>query len=168
MGKATAINLLDEGFRKEQFGVSLDSDFSGASEKYLEQVLLRAELWAKYKLGDAAYASATVNGATTALQHAFHQIVIAETKYAAALLWDRRAKFSDSGAAISLQNMEYLNRREYIAHATSAMDCAERALAEAAIALGISLDAIIEGSGFAVGHVETGRYPVASESALND
>ena len=163
-GKATTADLTAEGFRESQFGADAGA---GSWAGYLTAVLLRAECWARYKLGDAAYASATSDAATSALLHAYHQIVIAETQYAASLLWERRTKFVDSGAAIGNQGLDYLNRREYIAHATAAMDAAEAALCEAALALGVEIGTIVDGSGVSVGHVETGRYPVASESALN-
>jgi hypothetical protein len=160
-GKATAQDLIDEGFRATQFGAvaAFESD-------YLPAALLPAELWARDSLGDAAYDSATPIAATTALKYAAAQIRRAETMHAAATLWRRRAVAVDSNAVGGLTGFEAANRREYLGHADAAEALAREYLGDAASRLGVALADNTPGSEISVGHVETGRFPVASTTAV--
>lgn len=160
-GKATAQNLIDEGFRAEQFGTP-----AGFESDFLPGVLLPAELWARDALGDTAYDAAADNAATASLKYACTQLRTAEIAHASATLWRRRLAAIDSNAVAGQTGLEYLNRREYLAHAEAAEARAREYLGYAATRLGVALADNTPGSAISVGHVETGRYPVASATAV--
>lgn len=160
-GKAVAQDLINEGFRVDQFGAP-----AGFESDFLPDVLLAAELWARDALGDTAYDSAAKDAATVALKLAFQQLRTAEVAHASAALWRRRALAVDSNAVAGQTGLEYLNRREYLEHATAAEARARESLGYAATRLGITLDDNTPGSAIAVGHVETGRFPAASSTAV--
>lgn len=160
-GKATPQDLVDEGFRATQFGVP-----AGFETDFLPAALLPAELWARDALGDAAYDSATPAALTTPLKYAAAQIRRAETQHTAATLWRRRAAAVDSNAVGGLTGFEAANRREYLAHADAAEELARAYLGDAATRLGVLIDDNVPGSAISVGHVETGRFPAASDTAV--
>lgn len=160
-GKATAQDIVDEGFREELFGAP-----AGFFDTWLPRLLLDAELWARLQIGDAAYDSAVVNAGTTPLRAAWSKLVQAEVHFAVSHIWRRRMVVVEANAVASLSGLEYLNRREYLAHSDDAMARAWAALREAGDHLGVAVPDAYEGSAIAVGHVETGRFPAASSTAV--
>jgi hypothetical protein len=160
VGKAVAQDLVDAGFREELFpgAVGFDSD-------YLPRVLTAAATWSEALVGEAAYASATKTAATAKLRAAFESLRAAEIAQAGAELWKRRAAMVEGNAVNGLQDPG--------ANRLSFTDIADRFAAEArdhieraAAWLGVSIDDTTPGSAIAVGHVETGRYPAASSTAV--
>ena len=157
MPKAIIQNLKDEGFRAEQFGAETGFDF----DAFLTTLTAEAGRWAESKVGATLYA------ATVADSFAFDCLVRAETCHAAARLWKRRAGFVDSNAQLGRESPLYLERREYLAHAAAAMDCANGALADALRDLGLDASVLGDVPAMASGYIETGRYPISSAAPLN-
>lgn len=150
MPKVTVQQVKDAGFRAEQFGTSgaPSSTVTGANfDAYLAPVLADAETWASDIVGTAGYAAAT--GA------ALLRIRNAELCFVKAVLWRRRMAFVDSNTQSGLdgQSSEYLNRREFEAHARDADACAERWMQQ-------YLDGgpAIGDAGVRMGHATTGPY----------
>jgi hypothetical protein len=161
VGKAVAQDLVDAGFREELFpGVV------GFLSDYLPRVLTAAARWAEALIGDAAYASATASATTAKLRAAFEALRAAEIAAGSAELWERRAATVEANAVAGLTGLEYLNRREYFEQARQARERAREHIERAAAWLDVSIDDTTPGSGIAVGHVETGRYPAASATAV--
>lgn len=153
MAKATVQNLLDAGFRPEQFGSP--PDFEGDTG-YLGKVLTVSGRWAEQRFGLAAYAVvAAPSFVHDALAHA-------ETYHASAQLWRRRVGFLDANAMASRDaGFEYLNRREMLAHASECDDQAELWIGKA-----IDGPASVDGSAIAVGLVESGRFDPIVDGAV--
>lgn len=157
MSKATIQNVQDEGFRAEQFGGEAAFDF----DAFLTALVGEAGRWAQAKVGATLYA------ATTADSYAFDCLARAETCFAASRLWKRRAGFHDSSAQVGREGGQYLERREYLAHADAAMNCANAALADALRELGVDVNVIGDAPAMASGYIETGRFAVTSAAPLN-
>lgn len=147
MSKASAQDLIDAGFRAAQFGTP--ADFS----VYLAPLLADATVWVTDAIGSATYAAA--NDGIVALR-----IKRAEICYVKAELWRRRASFIDGNAQSALEGSAgmYLDRREYLAHATEADACAQFNVD--LINNGGDTQAI--GSGVAMGYAETGPFVVTA------
>lgn len=147
MGKAAAQNLTDAGFRAEQFGTP--ADFAA----YVGAILADASTWASAAVGTTTYANAT--------GLAELNLKRAEIAFAKAELWRRRAAFIDANAESSLEtaNVAYLNRREYLAHATAADDEAQRYI-DLVLSGG---DVTALGGGVAMGYAETGPFAVTPQ-----
>lgn len=154
MAKATIQNVLDEGFRPEQFGFQPDA-LTGwnAPGGYVDTIVTEAGLWAADKVGSAVYA------ATTTPSYALNCLRRAEVEYCRATLFKRRIAFFDSSAHVGLQTALHAERRGYAADAERAMDCAWYFIAEAQRALGIDPSTTMTGTGASMTVVETGRYP---------
>jgi len=153
MAKATVQNLLDAGFRPEQFGSP--PNFEG-NDGYLGLVVTASGRWAEQRYGVAAYASVSAGS------FAFDALAHAETYHASAQLWRRRVGFLDANAMASRDDgFAYLNRREMIAHAT---EC--DAQAEFWIAKAIDGAGSVDGSAIALGLVESGRFDPVVEGAV--
>ncbi len=159
MSKATTTNVRDEGFRAVQFGGAFADD--AAFNTYLSELLTEAENWLKAQLGAAIY------DAATAPSYGFDCLKRAELCFVSGRLWKRRAAFLDSQGNTGLQQSAYLERREYLAHAQSAADCAGEWLAKAAKTLGVDIDDFDGVGGFATGYIETGPFPQSSAEPLN-
>lgn len=157
MPKATITDITNAGFRAEQFGSP--ADWLTASTGYVAVELARAGRWVEARIGATAYAAATAG------TYLFDLLVQAETQLVASVLWRRRASYTDGNVVVGLQEGQYLERREYLAQADAAFAAAEQAISDALVESGAA--AQIPGSGISVGHVETGRYDIASEAALN-
>lgn len=153
MPYATAQHLRDEGWRPEQFGGAI-FDF----DAYLGAVIADAALWVAAKLG-AAYV-----GATGYVQSCARR---AEIHMAGAMLFKRRATFVDSGATQGLERQAYLERRGYMEDAARLHECALATLRDALLFLGLPTDALNDAPALAVGHIETGPYPLTSAEATN-
>jgi hypothetical protein len=156
MPKATIQNVKDEGFRTEQFG-----GIGATFDAYLTPIVDEAGRWTEASLGASLYA------AQTNPSRAFDLLKRAEVCYASATLWKRRAAFIDSGATHNMQAPQYLERREYLAHAQAAMDCATSSLSQVMGLLGVSTGALDGVPAFATGYIETGRFPQTSPAPLN-
>lgn len=162
MGKAAIQDVLDEGFRPEQFGFASGNTGNwNASGGYIDKVLQQASRWAENYIGAPTYAAAAAN------TYVGDALARAEICYAKSVLFTRRVAFIDSGGTVSMGavDVQYLNRREMIAHANAAWECAQSNLAEAIRATGGDPDAIYGGSSF--GHIETGALPIAVTGAIN-
>lgn len=159
-GKATAQDIVDEGFREELFGAP-----AGFFDTWLPRLLLDAELWARLQIGDAAYDSAVVNAGTTPLRAAWSKLVQAEVYLTVARLWERRVVTVEGNAVQGLEDPG-ANRAAYLEHAAAYTTKAWAALREAGDHLGVAVPDAYEGSAIAVGHVETGRFPAASSTAV--
>ena len=151
MPKVTAQHVKDAGFRAEQFGTPGAAPgvvVSGADfDAYLTPVLADAETWASDIVGATPYAAAT--GATLLrLRHA-------ELCYVKAVLWRRRMAFIDSNGQSGLDGngSEYLNRREFEAHAKEADACAAHWMQQV-----IDGGPLLQDAGVRMGHVESGPY----------
>lgn len=160
-GKATAQDLIDAGFGPDQFGAV--TDWLGT---FLPDILLLSELWARTALGEPAYDAATPTALTLPNKHAAALIRRAETYHGAAELWRRRAAAVDRNAVAGLSDQAFLNRREYLAHAVEAESTARDLLSRAGEVLGIVIDDASPGSALSVGHVESGRFPTTSTTAV--
>ncbi len=147
MGKAAAQDLIDAGFRAEQYGTP--ADFSA----YVTAILVDASTWASAAVGTTTYA----NAAGLSLLN----LKRAEIAFAKAELWRRRAAFIDANAESALEtaNLAYLNRREYLAQATAADDEAQRYI-DLVLSGG---DALATVGGIAMGYAETGPFPVTPQ-----
>lgn len=160
MSIATIQDILDEGFRAPQFGLP-DKQAAGWSDPdgYLDRVLRQASRWASEKIG-SAYASLVPNS------YAGDCTARAETCYVKHVLFKRRVAFLDSSgvAGAGARDVQYLDRREMLAHAESAWQCAQDAIAEAIRATGGDPTETMSG-GASFGHVETGRFPLLSGGA---
>ncbi|HPG93673.1 MAG TPA: hypothetical protein PLR28_03855 [Dokdonella sp.] len=157
MAKATIQNMLDEGFRPEQFGFqgSATSGWNNAGG-YLDLVVSEAGLWAADKVGTSVYA------AVADPSYALNCLRRAEIEFGRATLFKRRVAFFDSAAHIGLQSPLYAERRGYAADAERAMECAWYFIAEAQRALGIDPSSTMAGTGASLGVVETGRFPACA------
>lgn len=156
MAKATIQNVKDEGFRPDQF-----SGLTASFDAFLTDVVDEAGRWAEAMIGATLYA------AQTAPSYAFDLIKRAELCYAVARLWKRRAGFFDASAHIGLESPEYLERREYLAHASGAYACALSVLGEAMRLLGLDPGVLSDVPAMATGMIETGRFPATQEARLN-
>ncbi len=156
MAKATIQNVKDEGFRADQF-----SGLTATFDAFLTEVVDEAGRWAAAMLGTTAYA------AQVSPSYGFDLVKRAEICFAASRLWKRRAGFFDANAHVGLQSPEYLERREYLAHAERAWQCALDILAEAMRYLGLDPGALADVPAMATGMIETGRYPATAEARLN-
>ncbi|MFO0293802.1 MAG: hypothetical protein ACK51F_10720 [Rhodospirillales bacterium] len=159
-GKATAQDIVDEGFREELFGAP-----AGFFDTWLPRLLLDAELWARLQIGDAAYDSAVVNAGTTPMRAAWSKLVQAEVYITVARLWERRVVTVEGNAVQGLEDPG-ANRAAYLAHADTYRSRAWAEMREAGDHLGVAVPDAYEGSAIAVGHVETGRFPAASSTAV--
>lgn len=149
MPKITISDITDSGFRAEQFPPA--PDFLAATAGYLARVIALAEATARTRVGSTAYDGATVTSSV-----AYYRLHRAELNLAKAELWRRRAAFVDGNAAHSSDQSEYLNRREYLAHARECDELADAAIAEFIAggdgpATGLMAD-------FSLGVVESGRF----------
>jgi hypothetical protein len=162
MSKATVQDLLDEGFRPEQFGFGTPatSGWSDA-EGYLAKVLAQAANWAAAKVGAAEYA------AVEAPAYGFDCLQRAEIYFSTTLLFKRRVPFLEAFSAIGqgARDQQFLDRREMLAHADAAWQSALDNLAEAIRVTGGDPAIIVGGS--SIGHIETGIFPLAIAGALN-
>lgn len=154
MTKATTNDIEARGFTSESFGAPVDW------AAYLDELLTSAGNWAAHKLGATAYAAATSG-------YAFDMIVTAECCYVSAKLWQRRIVHLDSNANIENGQSDSARMRTYRDQADQAEHCAMSALDQAADALGVTRPSAADLGAFAVGHIETGRYPTNSTVALN-
>lgn len=159
-GKAQPQDIVDEGFSEALFGAP-----AGFFDTWLPRLLLDAELWARTQLGDAAYDSAAQNAGTTALRAAWSRLVQAEVYATVARLWERRVVAVESNAVNGLEDPG-ANRAAYLAHAADYRAKAWDALRDAGDHLGVTVAESYEGSALSVGHVETGRFPAASDTAV--
>lgn len=154
MSIATIQSILDEGFRPAQFGLrdGADAGWSDAGG-FLDRVLNDAARWAADKIGAAPYA-ALVPGT-----YAYDCTARAEVCYVKHVLFKRRVGFLDSSGAASTgaRDTQYLDRREMLAHAATAWQCAQDDLAEALRATGGD-PSIVQPGGFSLGHIETGVF----------
>lgn len=150
MPKATIQQLIDAGFTSQQFGSP--ADFTTATTGYLARVLLVASAWVSERLGAGIYAALV-----TTTDNAYVFAVQAEQYRAIAELWRRRAAFFDSAGRAGMQDTEYSERREYLAHAAEAQAMADAYLADAQSALALTPD--IPGVGLSMLHVEHGAFP---------
>lgn len=126
---------------------------------YLGDLIAEAGRWAAHHVG-------TDYTAVPAVGYVHDTLARAELAYAASRLWKRRASFFDAGGQRDLGSPAYAERREYLAHASQMMACAETALAEALQALGLPTDGLgADWAGMATGVVETGPYPPVSRVA---
>lgn len=154
MAKATIQDILDEGFRPEQFGLADSSAWSDQGG-YLDRALADAALWARARLGAAAYDGLVPNTYATSC------VKMAEVQYVRAMLFKRRVAFFDSAANLSLQFPAYSERRGYADDANRSMLCAQEAIAEAMRELGMDASAAL-GGGISTTVVESGRFSEAS------
>ena len=151
MPKVTAQHVKDAGFRPEQFGTPGAGNGSIVDgdnfDEYLAPVLADAETWASGIVGASAYAAAT--GAQLL------RLRNAELCYVKAALWRRRMAFVDSNTQSGLDGnaSEYLNRREFEAHAKDADACASNWMQQV-----IDDNPRLQESGLRAGHVESGPY----------
>lgn len=152
MAKVAIQQIIDAGFSSTQFGTPADWDTP--STGYLARVIDEAALWAAAKVGQSAY-DAAVDGVAKL------RLARAELCYVKAELWRRRAAFLDSNAQSALDggNGEYLNRREFLAHAEQADACAAFWIDEFTSA---GNGAALAGSGATLGYVATGPYRVGN------
>lgn len=157
VSKASAADLLEEGFKPEQFGFDA-ANAAGWSDPggYLAKVVDEAGRWTANYVGAAAYAAVAVDTYTNDC------LLRAEVQYARAILFKRRIAFFDSAATVSNELPAYAERRGYAEDAQRAMECAEDYLAKALRALGIDAATSLPGTGSSVGMVETGRYSAVS------
>lgn len=154
MSKASTADLLEEGFKPEQFGFDTNTPAGWADPGgYLAKLVSEAGRWAESRIGTAVYAG--VSAATFANDC----LLRAEVQYARAILFKRRVAFFDSAATLSSALPAYAERRGYADDAKRSMECAEEWIAEAQRALGLDPSATLAGTGASVGLVETGRYP---------
>lgn len=152
VAKATIQDLLDEGFRPEQFGFATGNPVGWADPGgYLARLLADAGAWASSKIGDAAYAALAPGS------YALSCTRQAEVQYSRALLFKRRVAFFDSSAHVSLQFPAYSERRGYADDANRSMLCATEAIAEAMRELGMDPASVL-GGGVSTGVVESGRF----------
>ena len=156
MAKATIQNVKDEGFRADQF-----SGLTATFDAFLTEVVDEAGRWAAAMLGATAYA------AQVAPSYGFDLVKRAEICFAASRLWKRRAGFFDANAHIGLESPEYIERREYLAHASGAYACALSVLGEAMRLLGLDPGVLSDVPAMATGMIETGRFPATQEARLN-
>jgi hypothetical protein len=147
MGKAAAQDLINAGFRAEQFG--MPADFSA----YVTAIVTDASTWASAAVGTTTYANAT--------GLPLLNLKRAEIAFTKAELWRRRAAFIDANAesAMETANTAYLNRREYLAQAAAADDEAQRYL-DLVLSNG---DATALGGGVAMGYAESGPFAVTPQ-----
>lgn len=157
MPKATVQDIKNDGWRSPQFGGGFADD--AAFDAYLASVLAEAGNWASAAVGPAVYAALAAGWTHDCIKRA-------ELYHVAATLWKRRAVFADSAGTTSLQQGQYLERREYLTHAQQAMDCARAALGDALRALGIPADVLSDAPAMSIGHVETGPWPPTSREAI--
>ena len=155
MAKATTTDIDQRGWHPESFGAPADWG------DYVTDLVDRAGRWAAAKIGAAAYAAATADTYATDL------LVRAECCWCEQQLWTRRAAYQDASASVDLTSGAVALQRQYLANASAAHACATQLLDEAADALGVARPSDSTVAPFAVGHVETGRYPQASTAALN-
>jgi hypothetical protein len=149
MSKATHQDIVDAGFRPEQFGKP--ADWSTATVGYVARLLAQCSRVAAQRIGEALYASIAAD--TLANDY----LAKAEKYLAIEELWRRRAAFIDGAATVGNNGGQYLERREYLAHADSAKVAADQALADVQSLFGIEPD--IPGSAVSVSVVEHGLYP---------
>lgn len=117
MPKATVQQLIDAGFRSEQFGTP--DDFA-AADGYLARVIAEASGIVRLNVGGGLYDDTLDQQAASWLR-----LQRAELCAAKAELWTRRAAFIDSNASQGLDPAAaHLNRREYLLHAKDAQACA--------------------------------------------
>lgn len=164
MPKAVIQDVLDEGFRPAQFGFA-DNATTGwnDSDGYIDRVLSAAGRWTRDAIGLAAY------DAVVDPSFAFDCLTRAEVCYSKTVLFKRRVAFLDSSGSVGMgaRDTQYLDRREMLAHADAAWDCAQAALADAIRATGGDPTTLIDGVGASVGHIETGGFPRAVPGAIN-
>lgn len=145
MPQVTLQDVIDAGFKAEQFGTP--SDWDTADTGYLARLIARAGIWAQGRLGDAAYAALVAD--TPEAEH----VRTAELCWVRGHLWNRRAGFIDSNAVSALESLAYLDRREFEAQAARAFQCAEDNL--------VLVGAVLPdpaGSAAAMTHVVTGPF----------
>jgi hypothetical protein len=159
-GKAQPQDIVDEGFSEALFGAP-----AGFFDTWLPRLLLDAELWARTQLGDAAYDSATQTAGPTALRAAWSRLVQAEVYFTVSRLWERRVVAVESNAVQGLEDPG-ANRTAYLDHAEAYRSKAWESLREAGAHLGVTVADAYEGSAISVGHVESGRFPAASDLAV--
>lgn len=143
--KVTQQDIEDAGFRPAQFGTP--DDWETADTGYIARLLKRAEVWARGRFGEAAYA------ALVAETVVYERVRSAELCWVSAQLWKRRAGFIDSNAASSMESLAYLDRREFEAQATRSFECADENMA-----LAIGGEDASPGYGAGLTGVETGPF----------
>jgi len=148
--KSSIADLQDEGFVDAQFG--MPTNFAAAGG-YLDKVRTSAALWVEQKCGAAPYAA--MDSATYAGDCARQ----AEVQYASMVLFRRRYAFYESNAARGDNKDEAMVLKELRAKADEALQGAMYWLGEALRAAGLDDSGLYDGTGFASGVVETGRYP---------
>lgn len=162
MSKATIQDILDEGFRPAQFGMA-DNATVGWSDAggFVDRVLQGAGRWAADRIGAAEYAAAV------SPSYVHDRLVRAEVCYSKAILFGRRVGFLDASGTVSVaaRDMQYTDRREMLAHAAAAFECAQIALSDAIRAVGGDPSVLIDGVGASFGHVETGPFPPQAATA---
>lgn len=152
MAQATVQDILDEGFRPEQFGFQTNSPEGWADANgYLARVGKDAELWARSRLGSAVYA------ALAADTYPQSCVKMAEVQYVRAILFKRRVAFFDGAANMSLQFPAHSERRGYADDAHRSMLCAEQAIAEAMRELGLDPSSAL-GGGMSTTVVTSGHF----------
>ena len=148
--KITAQDIDDAGFKPAQFGMASASPNNWAeptaAKPYIDRLLGRVEAWARGRFtGDYdATATTTLTG---------ERLRAAELCWASAQLWKRRAAFIDANAVSSMDNLAYLDRREFEAQATRAFECADDNLA-----LANGGEDNIAGTGAALAAAESGPF----------
>lgn len=152
MAKATIQQVLNCGFRAEQFGTP--ADFETATTGYLAQLIADASVMVAAAVGAAAYAAAVAPSIGEL------RLRNAELCACKAELWKRRAAFLDHNAMASLGEAVSREREAYLKHAAEAFDCYRFWVAEFTTDGQADQDA---GSGVTTGYAETGPY--ATEAA---
>ena len=151
--KVSIQDITDAGFKPEQFGTP--DDWATTGTGYLARLLKRAEAWSRGIYG-AGYDAVPADGTV------FERLRQAELCWVSAQLWKSRAAFIDSNAAGSREAPAYLERREYLASATQAMDCANDNMAKA-----LGGEGAVAGTGASLGHVESGQFAPARGAACS-
>lgn len=153
MAYATTADINDDGWRADQFGGAV-ADWPA----YVGRVIDDAAAWAGAKMG----------GAYVGLSgYALTCVRSAERAYVGAVLSRRRAVFFDSSASAELSKSAAAERRQYADDAGRLMELAHAHLREAMTELGVATEALNDAPAFAVGHIETGTFPLTSTEALN-
>lgn len=155
MAKIEIQDVLDVGFRKEQFGTP--ADFETPETGYLARLIDYAAIWVSGMVGATAY-NAAASGSIEELR-----LARAELCYVKAELWRRRAAFLDANAFSALEGnaSAAAERTSYLKHAAEADHCAQ-----------YNVDVFNNGGdvsaadgGVSLGHVESGPFSNAEVAA---
>lgn len=153
MGKVTVAQIIDDGFRAEQFGTP--ADFVTAESGYLARLIADAVLWVQRKIAPAVY--------TAAADSQLYAIRMAELCYCRSQLWKRRAAFLDSNAFSNTQSGAAPERKQYLDQSNDAWQCALDWLATAEAG---GADDAFSGVGAVLVSAESGPYGDANGAAL--